>query len=81
MRQEKTNPKLDTKATSDNMHRGNYIAFKIQQDVDLIRGSGRTLICGSSRQLILIAYISVFCLKRKCVFLKGSLMDCKGNNF
>lgn len=57
MRQEKTNPKLDAKGISDNRHRGNYIALKIQQDIDLIRGSGRTLTCGSSRQLILVTYI------------------------
>lgn len=44
--------KLDTKGISDNIDRGNYIALKIHQDVDLIRGSGRTLICGGSRQFI-----------------------------
>lgn len=55
--------KLDTKGTSDNMDRENYIALKIHQDVDLRRGSGRTLICGGSRQFILFASISTFKLK------------------
>lgn len=60
------NSKLHTKGTSDNIDRGNYIALKIYQDVDLRRGSGRTLICGVSRQLILFASISTFKLKSVC---------------
>lgn len=60
------NSKLHTKGTSDNIDRGNYIALKIYQDVDLRRGSGRTLICGGSRQFILFAFISSFKLKSVC---------------
>lgn len=66
VRQEKQTPNWTLRKTN-NIRAGNYIALKLQQDIQQVynrtRGSGRTLICGSSGQLILIAYISS-CLKR-----------------